>query len=682
MTNKLGDETSPYLLQHKDNPVHWVPWGDEALDRAASENRPILLSVGYAACHWCHVMAHESFEDPDTAAIMNELFVCIKVDREERPDIDAIYQQALALTGEQGGWPLTMFLTPSREPFWGGTYFPPEPRYGRPAFRDLLAQLHNVWQTQPETVAKNTEALGNGLARLSRPMETGDGQPDTRYAITTEIMDRSATQLVGAVDNVHGGLQGAPKFPQPHVFEFLWRAGLRTNSDTLKAAVTLTLDCMSQGGIYDHLIGGFSRYSTDEVWLAPHFEKMLYDNALLIDLLTRVWRKMHTSLYATRVRETIHWALVEMRDAGGAFAGALDADSEGEEGRFYVWQEDQIDELLGDDAGVFKKIYDVKKHGNWELKNILNRTDHPNPEDAATEAGLGISRNILLAERNTRVRPGRDDKVLADWNGLFISALAEASATFHEPKWLDAAREAFDFITTTMTSGDRLLHSYCDGRVTGGASGPGFLDDYANMARAALSMYEVTGDERYLDHAKRWATTLQTHYRDPEHGGYFFTADDAEQLITRTRNATDNASPAGNGTIVGVLARLFYLTGDDAWRAEAMFVVDAFASEMGRNFVSIATLLAGAEFLDGAVQVVIIGTRGEAATDALIDVTFQAPEPNRLLVVVGPDEDLPGSHPAHGKTQTDGQATAYVCRGPVCSLPVTTADDLARALDS
>jgi uncharacterized protein YyaL (SSP411 family) len=443
---------------------------------------------------------------------------------------------------------------------------------------------------------------------------------------------------------------------------------------------------MCQGGIYDHLIGGFSRYSTDEVWLAPHFEKMLYDNALLIDLLTRVWRAARTPLYATRVRETIDWLLREMRDAGGAFAGALDADSEGVEGRFYVWREAEIDALLGDRAAAFKLAYDVTPDGNWEGNTILNRTARPEALDAGAEAELEDSRKILLSARAKRIRPGRDDKVLADWNGLLIAALAEASATFHEPAWLDAAVEAFDFVTSEMSHGERLRHSYCDGRVTGGAAGPAFVDDYANIARAALALHEVTGEAGYLAHAERWAGVLKAHYRDDKGGGYFFTADDAEQLITRTRSAADNASPSGNGTIVGVLARLYYLTGDDAYRAEAASVIAAFAGELERNFVAIATLMANAEFLEAAVQIVIIGRRGEPATDALIDACFAAPEPNRLLTVVAPDAELRNGHPAQGKGPADSQtadgATAYVCRGPVCSRPVTTADELANLLTS
>ncbi len=692
MTNKLDQETSPYLLQHKDNPVHWVPWGEAALSRAEKENKPILLSVGYAACHWCHVMAHESFEDPVTAAVMNDLYVCIKVDREERPDIDAIYQQALALTGEQGGWPLTMFLTPDRAPFWGGTYFPPTPRYGRPAFPDLLKQLFEVWQSQPDTVAKNTEALLGGLTRLSRSPETA---PDGTTELSLTLMDAAAGQLLAAVDDIHGGLGGAPKFPQPHIFEFLWRAGLRNHSEDLKRAVTLTLDRMCQGGIYDHLAGGFSRYSTDDVWLAPHFEKMLYDNALLIDLMTRVWRSGANPHYATRVRETITWALAEMRDAGGAFASALDADSEGEEGRFYVWNETEIDTLLGTAAPSFKAVYDVSPHGNWEGKTILNRSNLTANSAAATtddsagpsvaddgEPALAAAREILLAARADRIRPGRDDKVLADWNGLMITALAEASATFAVPAWLVAAREAFAFVREKMATGGRLHHCYCDRQITGGATGPAFVDDYANMARAALTLFEVTGESAYLNHAITWADVLKTHYRDDQNGGYFFTADDAEQLITRTRNAADNAYPAGNGIIVGVLARLYYLTGEDRWRAESSFVIKAFAGDANRNVASIATLMMGAEFLEAAVQVVIVGRRGEPDTDALTNVVFASPEPNRLLNVILPDDELPDGHPAKGKSQTAGLATAYVCRGPVCSLAVTTPGELATLLGS
>ena len=679
MANELSEETSPYLLQHKDNPVHWLPWGEAALARAKSENRPILLSVGYAACHWCHVMAHESFEDQATADLMNERFVCIKVDREERPDIDAIYQQALQLMGEQGGWPLTMFLTPDMEPYWGGTYFPPEPRYGRPGFPDLVKQLHEVWRSRPETVTKNTQAIGTALSRLAKPPEGPAPEALAEGGLTVGLMDTAARQILGIVDPHNGGLRGAPKFPQTSLFDFLWRAARRTGEKDLAGAVALTLDKMCQGGIYDHLGGGFSRYSTDEIWLAPHFEKMLYDNALLIELLTSVWRVTESPLYKSRIYETIDWAMREMRADGGGFAAALDADSEGEEGRFYVWSAVEIDELLAEGAPAFRTAYDVNEAGNWEGKTILNRTARPDLLDQAAEEHLAAQRQILLARRDQRIRPGRDDKVLADWNGLMIAALAEASATFNEADWLVAAEEAFAYVTTEMSPADGLLHhSACGGKNVEQA----FLDDYANMARAAMALYEVTGDGKYLLLAQSWIETVIRDFKDPDHGGFFFTSVRGEKLICRSRSGADNATPSGNGVAAGVLARLYYQTGDDTYRQEAQAVIDAFAGELARNFIAVPTLMVGAELLEHAVQVVVIGKPNEPDTDAMVQAAYLAAEPNRLLKIVEPQSDLREDHPAFGKSQTDGRATAYVCRGPVCSPPVNQPSALVQQLAS
>ncbi len=369
--NLLSRETSPYLLQHKDNPVHWQPWGKETLAKARRQNKPVLLSIGYAACHWCHVMAHESFENDEIAAVMNDLFINIKVDREERPDIDNIYQSALALMGQQGGWPLTMFLTPDGEPFWGGTYFPPTARYGRPGFPDLLRGISEAYNSQPETIEKNVVALRDGLSKLTQP-PPGNG-------LTIQALDETAGMALRMVDALRGGTAGAPKFPQPIFFRFLWRAYKRTKVALFRNAVTTTLDAMAQGGIYDHVGGGFARYSTDEAWLVPHFEKMLYDNALLIDLMSEVWQDTRNPIYEARIRETIDWALREMRiehveDGTFAFASALDADSEGVEGKYYVWSEAEIDSLLGTDSSLFKQTYDVTAQGNWEGTTILNRS--------------------------------------------------------------------------------------------------------------------------------------------------------------------------------------------------------------------------------------------------------------------------------------------------------------------
>ena len=670
MRNVLDTAASPYLIQHKDNPVHWQTWGPNAFETAARHDKPVLLSVGYAACHWCHVMAHESFENADIAALMNELFVNVKVDREERPDVDAIYQQTLQLLGQHGGWPLTMFLTPEGAPFWGGTYFPPESRYGRPGFPDVLRRMHAVYKDRRDKVAESSESVKSALDELSRPPDA-----DGSARLSMAVLDHAATQFLRALDPVNGGLVGAPKFPQPSIFDFLWRAHVRGGEKIFEHAVSLTLDRMCQGGIYDHLGGGFARYSTDETWLAPHFEKMLYDNAQLIELMTHVWRKTGSPLYADRIRETVGWTLREMLTEGGAFAASQDADSEGEEGRYYVWSAREIDSLL-DDATLFKNVYDVSPDGNWEGHNILNRSAHPDPLDDAAEASLARSRAILLATRARRVKPGWDDKILADWNGLMISALAGAGAAFRIPEWVAAAERAFAFVGDAMSDGDRLFHCRRDGRATEVA----FLDDYANMSKAALALFEVTGDPPYLERARAWADTVEARYLDTGNGGYFFTADDAEALITRPRNAADNATPSGNGVMAHVLARLHHLTGDDVWRRRAEAVCLAFAGERRRNFLGITSLLGGFELLAAAVQVTVIGGRGSAETQALTRTYFESPVPTGVLQVIEPDDRLPENHPASGKGQIDGKATAYVCAGASCSPPVTDPVSLRAAL--
>ena len=583
--NLLGAESSPYLLQHRDNPVHWRPWGPEALAEAKAADKAILLSVGYSACHWCHVMAHESFEDDETAALMNRLFVNIKVDREERPDLDTIYQRALALMGQQGGWPLTMFLTPDAEPFWGGTYFPLEPRFGRPGFKDVLRLIEQTYRGDRDKVDKNRTALVEALQGLARS-KPGE-------AVTEAQTENMARTLLREVDGRHGGIGGAPKFPQCSMLELLWRSYLRTGSLLMKTAVVLSVERMCQGGIYDHLGGGFARYSTDERWLAPHFEKMLYDNAQLLDLLCHVWQGTGEPLFAARAAETVAWVLREMRTGEGAFASALDADSEGEEGKFYVWNEAEIDELLGADAAYFKAVYDVTPGGNWEGKTILNRLLPPGTDETPDEPRLAGMRTILLERRASRERPGWDDKVLADWNGLMIAALANAAMVFGEKAWLDAAVKAFDYVAGPMAAGERLRHSARHSR----SKDVEFLDDYAEMARAALMLAEATGDDAYLARAQGWVAVLDAHYWDEAEGGYFYAPDDGEASISRTKTAHDAATPAGNGTMVGVLARLHYLSGEAAYRDRAEALVKAFSGELEQNFSPLSTLANNSEVL-------------------------------------------------------------------------------------
>ncbi len=671
MRNVLDQETSPYLLQHKDNPVHWQPWGEAAFEAAGRENKPVLLSVGYAACHWCHVMAHESFESPEIAELMNRLFVSIKVDREERPDIDTIYQHALALLGEHGGWPLTMFLTPEGKPFWGGTYFPPDPRFGRPGFPDVLERIHHLFTAEPEKVAQNETALQRALEGLSRPDPEAESP-----RLNDGVLDRVAAHIGGLVDVEHGGIRGAPKFPQCSLFAFLWQTWTRTGNQDHRNAVLVTLERMCQGGIYDHLGGGFARYSTDEIWLAPHFEKMLYDNAQLLDLLVAAWRETRRPLFEARVRETVAWIAREMIAEGGGFAATLDADSEGEEGRFYVWTEGEIDTVLGAEAAAFKAAYDVGPSGNWEGSTILNRSARPALGTQAEEEALATARARLLAIRDGRVRPGWDDKVLADWNGLMIAALADAAAAFAEPDWLEMARKGFDFVVAEMADGERLWHSYREGR----ARHTAFIDDYTNMARAGLTLYEVTGEARYLDQAVAWVRTADRHYWDADHGGYFFTADDVPSLIVRTRSASDNATPAGNGVMTEVLARLYYLTGETTYREHAEAVIAGFADELGRNVVGLTSLMSGFALLEGAVQIAIVGGPEDPATAALKRAAFESAVSHRILTALAPGAALPPSHPAAGKTMVDGKPAAYVCVGPTCSLPLTDPEALRQAL--
>ncbi len=668
--NALAGETSPYLLQHKDNPVHWQAWSVSTLSAARALDRPILLSIGYAACHWCHVMAHECFERPDIATQMNANFVNIKVDREERPDLDTIYMNALHAMGEQGGWPLTMFLTPSGEPFWGGTYFPPEPRYGRPSFPQVLTAIARAYRADKENIAKNVAAMKEALARLGAP-QAGDD-------LSMEITDRAAKSLLGAIDSVNGGFGDAPKFPQVPALETVWRGWRRTKDRGLRDATTLTLDHICQGGIYDHLGGGFARYSTDARWLAPHFEKMLYDNALLIDLLIAVWRQEARSpLYAERIAETIGWLGREMRQPGGGFSSSLDADSEHEEGKFYVWHEAEIDAALGPRSARFKQFYDVTPRGNWEGKTILNRLRHLDRADDATERELATDRDVLFRARAARVRPGLDDKVLADWNGLTITAVANAGRVFGRADWIALARGAHDFVRRDMNAGgDRLWHSWRAGQ----ARNQALIDDYANMARAALALYEADGDDADLAQAEKWVVAAIRFYWDDATGGFFFTASDAEALIARTKQAHDAPNPSGNGMMADVLARLYYLTGKSAYRERAERLVRAFAGDARRSVFGPGALLNGNELLQRAVQIVIRGMRGEAATEALLRAVNDAPLMNLVLDVVPPDRDLPEGHPAFGKDAIGGKATAYVCEGPVCSMPLTDAGTLVAVL--
>jgi uncharacterized protein YyaL (SSP411 family) len=666
--NKLAAATSPYLLQHKANPVDWWPWSPEALAAAKATNKPILLSVGYAACHWCHVMAHESFEDKATAAVMNELFVSIKVDREERPDIDQIYMNALHLLGEQGGWPLTMFLNSDGEPFWGGTYFPKDARYGKPAFVDVLREVSRVYHQEPQSVAQNRDAL---LARLRER-----GEAESPGAIGVSQLNDMATSLARATDPVHGGLRGAPKFPQGAMLEYLWRAGVRMKDARFFDVVDLALTKMSEGGIYDHLGGGYSRYSVDERWLVPHFEKMLYDNAQLLELLALAFARAPKALFAQRAEETVGWLIREMTVGEGAFASSLDADSEGEEGKFYVWSQAEVERVLGtQNAALFGRVYDVTAEGNFEGQNILNRLN-PLQGINASETTLGPLRFMLHQERSKRVRPGLDDKVLADWNGLMIAALVQGAVTFDRPDWLALAGKAFGFVASAMApdaEGDpRLGHSWREGKLLV----PGLASDYAAMIRAAIALFEATQQRSYLDHALAWQAALDRHHADGASGAYLLTADDAEGLIVRPHSTVDDAIPNHNGLIAQNLLRLSALAGIDRLRTGADALLSEILPKASKNAFGHLSLLNAFDMRLNLAEIFIAGD--DSKSDELFQAALKLPYATRVIIRAANSSQLPKNHPARKKIAATKTDAAFVCRGETCSLPVTDIEQLKK----
>ncbi|MBX3549520.1 MAG: thioredoxin domain-containing protein [Xanthobacteraceae bacterium] len=663
--NRLANETSPYLIQHKDNPVHWWPWSPEAFAEARRANKPVLLSIGYAACHWCHVMAHESFEDAATAAVMNDLFVNIKVDREERPEVDEIYMSALQHLGEQGGWPLTMFLDADGKPFWGGTYFPKTAQYGRPGFTDVLRELSRIYREEPEKVGKNRDALIAALRQKARPAG--------KVTIGVEELNQLANQFLNLLDMEKGGIRGAPKFPQSAILEMLWRAGERTGSESFFDAVLVGLRNMCEGGIYDHLGGGFARYSVDDRWLVPHFEKMLYDNAQLLELLALAWKKTGDDLFRRRAHETVEWLTREMIVDGGGFASSLDADSEGEEGKFYVWSLDEVERVLGaDDSAFFAKAYDITRDGNFEGHNIPNRL-LSGSASAEDEVRLAPLRAKLLDARAERVRPGLDDKVLADWNGLMCAALANAGALFSEAAWIELGARAFRFVSDSMTKNSRLGHSWR----AGGLLFPGLSSDYGSMIRAALALHRATGEKKYLDRAIKWEHLLEAHHANPETGGYFLTADDGGELILRPHSTRDDAIPNPHAWMAQNLARLAALTGQYSYTEKADRLFEGVLPLAAANLFGHAALLAALDTRLRLNEIVVTGARAGEFAKAALAQSFLA-----STLLRAPDESaLPAGHPAREKlAAVSGEGAAFVCRGQVCSLPIADPAKLADTL--
>jgi uncharacterized protein YyaL (SSP411 family) len=676
MPNRLAHETSPYLLQHALNPVDWYPWGKEALERARQEDKPILLSIGYAACHWCHVMAHESFENPAIAQVMNERFINIKVDREERPDIDAIYMQAVqALTGH-GGWPMTVFLTPSGDPFYGGTYYPPEERQGMPSFRRVLDAVNDAYRNKPDAVAQTSRQLREIYAAAGMQARS-DG------ALTSHALDIAYRGIAQKYDVRHGGFEGAPKFPPTMTLDFLLRYWKRTGTDYALEMVTDTFRKMAHGGIYDQVGGGFHRYAVDAVWLVPHFEKMLYDNALLIRLGAHLWQGTHDDEVRRVTEETVRWVEREMTSPDGGFYSSLDADSGGQEGRFYVWTMAELDTVLGKTAQVVKEYYGVTAGGNFEGRNIF----HIRTDISLSAARVGLDRERLgrviedakarlYAARSKRTRPARDEKIIASWNGLMLRGLATAARAFENWEIVKLAERNGDFLFNHMVTEGRVARSWSK-------SGPrinGFLEDYAAVALGFISLYELTFDTKWITRASEIANAMVEWFWDDELGAFFDTPRDAEALITRPREVTDNATPSGTSMAVELLLILSELCHNADMRRRANFILETVATPMIRYPSAFGHMLGAADMaVNGAVEVAIAGVPAEKNFQALkheVSIHFVP-----SLVLAG-GSSTNGIALMEGRSTTKGKAIAYVCRSYACEEPATTPQLLSSQLQT
>jgi uncharacterized protein YyaL (SSP411 family) len=659
--NRLANETSPYLLQHAHNPVDWYPWGEEAWNRARAEDKPVFLSIGYSACHWCHVMERESFEDPAVAAVLNANFVAIKVDREERPDVDSIYMQAVQMMTGHGGWPMSMFLTPEGKPFFAGTYFPPQDRHGLPGFKRVLEQIGDAFRTRRTDVEEASNEVQKSLSSQLRVRGSGG-------AITRDQLDVAAGRIAGNYDSVNGGFGGAPKFPPSMSLDFLMQVASRDGNPHLREIVITTLTKMARGGMYDQVGGGFHRYSVDARWLVPHFEKMLYDNALLARLYTRAWQWTKDPFFARIANEILGFILREMTSPDGAFYATLDADSEGVEGKFYVWTRAEVMELLGEDEGrVFCALYDVTERGNWEGHNILNVPR--DPESLAADLGVTLEQMSDIAARGKcklygvrakRVWPGRDEKMLAGWNGWMLAAFAEASIAFG--RYDEAVRRNADFLLTRIDT---------DGRLTRHAKIPGLLEDYSGVAWGLTLAYEATGERRYLDAARTLVEQILARFRDEENGGFYDTPVDHEKLITRPKDLFDNATPSGTSVAADVLLRLAILFGNEEYVRVATETLESTYPLIERYASGFGFLLGVAEWRAG--QPKEIALTGDF--EALLRVVGETFLPHRVLVRGAQSSDLPLM-----EGRPSDKTLAYVCVGYACEEPTDDPEKLLALL--
>ena len=682
MPNRLINETSPYLLQHANNPVDWYPWGEEALSRARDEDKPILLSIGYSACHWCHVMERESFENDAIAEIMNRDFVNIKVDREERPDLDSVYMEAVQMLTGSGGWPMTVFLTPGGKPFYGGTYFPPVDRHNMPGFPRLLETVAHAYRNSHSEIQRVTGQLTEQMGRTAN-MPRGTG------ALDESVLHSAYNQLATNFDYQNGGVGSAPKFPQAMTLEVLLRYYARGQNDRSLSMLELTLEKMARGGIYDQIAGGFHRYSTDTYWLVPHFEKMLYDNALLARLYLHAWLATERPLYRRITEETLDYVLREMTGEHGGFFSATDADSEGEEGKFFVWSPGEIEAVLGgEDSELFSGFFGVSRRGNFEGMNILNIS--VKAVEFAERQGVSLEhlvdvikrgKEALWLEREKREHPLLDDKALASWNGLMLRAFAEAGAALERQDYVDAATKNADFLLTSMRPEGQLLRSYREGQ----AKLPGFLEDYSFVADGLLALYEATFERRWLDLAVELADEMITLFWDESAGAFYDTGLSHEALVIRPRDVFDNAQPCGGSVASDLLLRLSIVTGNEDYATKAVAPLRTLAELMGRAPAGTGRWLAALDFyLSAPKEVAIIGNSSDAATADLLRTVNGRYLANR--VIVGADSENAATESGlpllEGRGMVDGKPTAYVCENYACQLPVTDAEALAKQLSA